>query len=309
MLRTLYQTGRHDVLRDLKRNAITVLQVYERYRQGKIHELPTGDLMRHLAGTWEEWLASREIADRTRKDYAEAWARLAAPGDATFTDLPTLLAAHRKACLGVRARTFNKDRAALLAFVNRELGDTHWLALACRRLEPLKIAKEKKLTVNPLTVEQAKALAAKMEPHHARTLWAFCLTGMRPEEMFGEHGNSWTVAPEGIHIHGTKSAAADRVVPRVGLLVKPATGRLAFYRALRTASSKTVAPYDLRRTYAQWLDLARIPQFRQDYYMAHGPRDLNALYKRMRAVAAYLREDAAALEQLVGESVVLRMVK
>jgi len=43
--------------------------------------------------------------------------------------------------------------------------------------------------------------------------------------------------------------------------------------------------------------------------MAHGPRDLNALYKRMREVTAYLREDAAALEALVGEPVMLRMVK
>ena len=68
-------------------------------------------------------------------------------------------------------------------------------------------------------------------------------------------------------------------------------------------------PYDLRRTYAQWLDLARIPQFRQDYYMAHGPKDLNALHKRMREVSASLGEDAAALGGLVGEPVVLRMVK
>jgi hypothetical protein len=28
--------------------------------------------------------------------------------------------------------------------------------------------------------------------------------------------------------------------------------------------------------------------------MAHGPRDLNTLYKRMRAVSGYLRQDAAA---------------
>jgi hypothetical protein len=98
------------------------------------------------------------------------------------------------------------------------------------------------------------------------------------------------------------------VVPRVGLLVKPATGRLAFYRHLRLKSGDTVSPYDLRRSYAQWLDLARIPQFRQDYYMAHGPRDLNALYKRMREVSGYLREDAAALEALVGEPVMLRVV-
>jgi integrase len=132
---------------------------------------------------------------------------------------------------------------------------------------------------------------------------------MRPEEMFEEHGNAWSVDEIGIRIHGTKSPAADRVVPRIGILVKPDTGRLAFYRALRTANGKTVAPYDLRRTYAQWLDLARIPQLRQDYYMAHGPKDLNALYKRTREVSAALHEDAAALGRLVGEPVVLRMVK
>jgi integrase len=220
-----------------------------------------------------------------------------------------LLAALRKDCLGVRARTFNKDRAALLAFVHTVLGETHWLALACRRVAPLKVAKDRRLPFHPLTVEQAKDLAKQLPPHHARTLWAFCFTGMRPEEMFEEIGNRWEVEAAGIRIHGTKSPAADRVVPRVGLLVKPSTKRLAFYRALRTASGETVTPYDLRRTYAQWLDLARIPRFRQAYYMGHGPKDITALYQRMREVTASLREDAAALEQLVGEPVLLRRVK
>ncbi len=223
--------------------------------------------------------------------------------------MPTLLAAHRKASLGLRARTFNKDRAALLAFVHSVLGQAHWLALACKRVTPLKVPKDRKLPFNPLTMAAATVLGHTLPPHHARTFWAFCLTGMRPEEMFEEHGNHWRAEPDGVRIHGTKSPAADRVVPRVGLLVKPATGRLAFYRALRKASGGTVAPYDLRRTYAQWLDLARIPQFRQDYYMAHGPKDLNALYKRMREVSVVLREDAAALGTLVGEPVLLRVVK
>jgi len=209
----------------------------------------------------------------------------------------------------VRPRTFNKDRAALLAFLHSTLGAHHWLALACKRVSPLKVAKDRRLPFNPLTVAEATALAKQLPAHHARTFWAFCLTGMRPEEMFEEHGNRWSVEPGGVRIQGTKSPAADRVVPRVGLLVKPETRRLAFYRALRAASGDTVAPYDLRRTYVQWLDLARIPQFRQDYYMAHEPRDLNALYKRMREVSASLAEDAAALGALVGEPVVLRMVR
>ena len=43
--------------------------------------------------------------------------------------------------------------------------------------------------------------------------------------------------------------------------------------------------------------------------MAHGPKDLNALYKRMREVSASLGEDAAALGGLVGETVVLRITQ
>jgi hypothetical protein len=100
-----------------------------------------------------------------------------------------------------------------------------------------------------------------MHPHHARTFWAFCLTGMRPKELLEEHGNRWTVEPDGIRIHGTKSPAADRLVPRVGVLVKPATGRLAFYRHLRI-ERRHREPIRSRRSYAQWLDLAHIPQFR-----------------------------------------------
>jgi integrase len=82
--------------------------------------------------------------------------------------------------------------------------------------------------------------------------------------------------------------------------VKPRTGRLAFYRALRAASGQTVTPYDCRRTYAQWMDNAGIKQFRQDFYFGHGPKSLDALYKRMRECLPYIREDAAALDVLVG---------
>jgi hypothetical protein len=113
MLRTLYEMGRLDVLRDVKAGRVRVMEVYERFRQGKVNEIPGGPLMRPLHPTWEAWLDGREIAARTRRDYREAWQRLSAPGDATFADLTNLLKSHRGSSLGVRPRTFNKDRAGL----------------------------------------------------------------------------------------------------------------------------------------------------------------------------------------------------
>lgn len=300
MLRTLNQIGRQDVLRDIRDGKVTVMEVYERYRTGKLEQLPTGDLMRPLEAAWTDWLEGKEIADLTRHDYEEAWKRLGASGGSLMTELPTLLQAHRKASMKVRARSFNKDRAAFLAFLNATLGDAHWLHAACKRVATLKVPKERKMPYNPQTVEQVRSLAGAMEPHHARTLWGICLTGMRPEEFFEQRKNTWSLEAELVRIHGTKSPAAARVCPRIGLIVKPSTGRLAFYRHLRAKSSNTVTPYDLRRTYAQWMDNAGIKQFRQDFYFGHGPKDLGALYKRMRECLPYIREDAAALEALVG---------
>jgi hypothetical protein len=50
------------------------------------------------------------------------------------------------------------------------LGPAHWLALACKRVSPLKLTAERRLPFNPRTVTQASNLASRMPPHHARTL-------------------------------------------------------------------------------------------------------------------------------------------
>ncbi len=52
---------------------------------------------------------------------------------------------------------------------------------------------------------------------------------------------------------------------------------------------------------------SRIPQARQDYCMAHGTRDLHALYEPKRELSASLAEDTARLAELVGERVALRL--
>jgi integrase len=298
MLRTLYQIGRLDVLRDIKAGLVPVQDVYERFRLGRLDQLPSGVLMRPLGAAWDEWLQGKEIAASTRHDYELALCRLT-PTPATLTDLPRLLQAHRKQSRGHRPRTFNKDRAAVLSFLQSALGAHHWLYGECARATPLKIPQSVKLPINPLTVEQAKKLAEKIPPGHLFSFWGLLLTGMRPEEWFEQVGCRWEIEGDGVKIAGTKRPASNRTVPRVGEIVRPMTGRLAFYRALRKASDDTVAPYDLRRSYAVWLELAGIPEYRQSYYMAHGPKDLNALYKRQRDCLPHLQEDGIALMQVL----------
>lgn len=301
MLRNLYEMGRADILRDIKANKVRVLDVYERYRTGRLDQLPSGDLMGGLRVKWVTWLDAKELDRRTRRDYEQAIDRVMAhvTTGATLGELPAALKAHRKACRGARPRTFNKDRAAALSFLSGLVGDRHWLYAECVREETLKIPESSKMAVNPQTVSEIRELGTKLPAHHALTLWAYFLTGMRPEEMFQEDECRWTLEADRVRVMGTKTSASVRVVPRVGLLVKPSLKRRSFAKALSKASGKTVTPYDLRRSYAQLLDLARIPQFRQDYYMAHGPKDLNTLYKRAKECEQYLAEDATAIENLI----------
>lgn len=308
MMRTLYRAGRADVLRDIRAGKISPLAVYERWRVGQIDQLPSAELVRPFAEAYHDWLHDKELSATTVADYERAQVNLAKYGH-SLTDLPQMMAAHRKASKGVHPQTYNQDRAAVLSFLGASLGDDHWLYQKVRRVARLKIPVERKMPTNPQTVAELRVLAGKLPPHHARTLWAFALTGMRPEEMFEQGKNRWTLEAERVRIEGAKSTAAKRVVPRIGLIVKPSTGRLAFYRALRKASGNSVTPYDLRRSYTQLLDLAHIPEFRQSHYRGHGPRNMGEHYKRMKECLPYLLEDAAALEKLVLEPLELRIVR
>jgi integrase len=299
MLRQLYPL-RVDVLRDIKAGTVTVQEVYERYRLGRLDQLPTGFLMRPLEAAWNDWLDQKEIGHYTEHDYRNALCRLLTHNPrATVADLPATLKTHRQACRGKRPRSFNKDRSATLSFLSSALGAHHWLYGEAARASVLKIPKAVKLPTNPLTAEQARALAGKMPPRHLFSFWGMALTGMRPEEWFEQWECRWRVSGDGVEIDGSKRPASNRTVPLVGEIVKPATKRQAFYRALRKASNQTVAPYDLRRSYAVWLELAGIPTYRQDYYMAHGPKDMNALYKRQRECTPHLAEDAQAIMQVL----------
>lgn len=85
---------------------------------------------------------------------------------------------------------------------------------------------------------------------------------------------------------------------------KDPTGRGAkwqarlFADAIRKASGGKVQPYDLRRTYATWMEAAQISRTRRRQYMGHSTKDVTDLYEA-HEVERYLIEDGAKLEAWV----------
>jgi integrase len=140
-------------------------------------------------------------------------------------------------------------------------------------------------------------------------LWSVVTTGMGPKEYWGR----WKELPDRVHIAGTKREGRIRDVPRIGRVVKPAVLYPAWRKALLLAATgerdpkvaakhpDAVRMYDLRRTYATWMEAAGIPRTRRKLYMGHGAGDVTDLYERHQ-IEAFLAEDAAKLRHYLGEA-------
>ena len=164
-------------------------------------------------------------------------------------------------------------------------------------VEPLKIRAQRHK--HPATPEELREIAGRMDDREtAKILSTMSLTGMRPNEMWGE----WEIDHYAVRIHGTKTKGADRVVPLVSvLLFHPQVSYVVFRKALRTASDGQMTPYDLRRTYANWLEAAGIPRTRRRLYLGHGASDVTDLYEA-HEVRAFLKADAEKLRAFLSES-------
>ena len=91
--------------------------------------------------------------------------------------------------------------------------------LGCWIVGLLKVAKDRKLPFNPLTVPQATALAQRLAPHHARTMWFSPSQGCDPRRCSRSTGTT------GAWSRGCASTAPSPPPPtawgpRVRLLVK-----------------------------------------------------------------------------------------
>lgn len=297
MLDGLWERGRLDLLRAVRDGQLAPLQLWNRYRIGELERLPQPGALKSLSETMREWIEGLEVptdCSAKHKESLETSRRYLERhrADATVDDLPQLVEELRAALGKTHRRSFNLLRSAALAFARDTLKKTHptWLTIAA--IEPVNVPKTTRR--RPLTVDEMRTLfpAPKSDAVDA-IAWGMATTGMGGSEYWGV----WTPASDRIHIEGTKREGRVRDVPLVRKPSAPSMHRRTFEDKLRERTSEITA-YDLRRTYANWLESAGIPRTRRRLYLGHGAADVTDLYER-HEVTAFLVDDARRLTSLL----------
>lgn len=312
MLDALYSDGRLDILRLIRDGKLTLLEVNDAYQRRTLDQLPTGATIAPLVKTMTAWVDGLIVprdasADHVRTikttiRYLDSFSR-----NATLAELPVLLEALREHVGRDHPRSFNLARSHAMAFVRSTLKRNHPLWAACAAVEPRKLPKAaKRHPLNPIELRNWFPSPAT-DPLDA-VAWAMATTGMHQKEYWGR----WAVKGDHIRIHGTKRGGRDRAVPLVLLPSPPPWRHPRTFEDKLRERTKAFTPYDLRRTYANWLEAAGIPRTRRRLYMGHGAADVTDLYER-HEVAAFLAEDGAKLRAFLGiqeiGSATLRAVK
>ena len=293
MLSTLYETGRWDILRAMRAGWLKPLEVWNVFRIGQLDQLPTVEHVTSLRSTVDHWLARLVVSERHKASYRRLLNRMIEP-KTTLRDLPALLDAFRARCEAkAQARTFNIARNGCKALLRDTVGRDDLLYRAINRVPKLQ---EHRRKGKKLIVGEVADITSRLGGYGAEW-WALCLTGMRRGEYWGE----WELASDRIVIHGTKTEAAERVVPLVFPIIRPRVGHWGFGRQLSKVTGGTILPHDARHTFIHWMDEAGIPRIRRMLYAGHRVgRDVTELYE-VHDVTRHLSEDAGRLRLYIGE--------
>jgi hypothetical protein len=311
----------------------TVRELYGHYLADSLAGLlrPPREEAQPLAPLLERWVDTEECADGTRVNRRAAFRTVRdLDPHAPLERLPELLTRYRETCRAHDTpRVFNVTRTCCQAFLRDTVGKRHPLALAVADVPRL----TERADGRPgLGLADAVAVRNALGGHAARIWWSMVLTGMGPKELWG----TWAVLDDRVHIEGTKvvrrgrDAKFGRVrdVPLVDYPVRPELTRYGFASALRRLSERRlraqlaarlertptraefrdaltvdgswkITAYQARKSYARWLEDARIPRARREIYRGHGKRDIGDIYERYE-VTDFLREDAKALRAILG---------
>lgn len=312
MLTILDETGRSDLLRAIRDHELTPLAVYEAFRVNELHKLPTSEVMKPLLYVMEAWLRGVDCSQAQKSAHKTAIAKLSS---GTVAQLPRNLQVYREVCRKEKhPAQFNRVRASALAFIRDTLKRSHRLYGEVRDVP---LMKEKKAPMKqPQTWNNILLAASKLDLRDRVALFGMALTGMGPKEFFID---GWTATALSVIIRGEKRKGRTRTVPAVRTsyfwLPMMPSADCEPRREMRRFGERLFAvagihSYDLRRTYANWLEAAGIPRTRRKLYLGHSGGDVTSLYE-FHEIAQYLSEDAERFERYLSstERKGLEMVK
>lgn len=301
MLTALADDRRTDILRAIRDGHLSMLDVYAAYQQNTLDALPTAATVRPLAVAMKEWVESlatdgpspdcsarhKGSLETSRRYFERENAK------ATIADIAAVVESLRESIGREHPRTFNLARAAALAFIRSTLKRAHPLYAAVQSVD-VRPVKAQRIHA-PRTVADMRELFPNPDSDQVDGIaWGMATTGMGA----GEYWGVWSVRVDRIHIEGTKREGRVRDVPLVLRPTVPQMHRRTFEDKLRERSRDFTA-YDLRRTYATWMEDAHIPRTRRKLYMGHGAADITDLYEK-REVADFLASDAQKLRDFIG---------
>ena len=199
----------------------------------------------------------------------------ARPG-AAVADVSALLRAHRLDYAD-RQKTFDNDRVAVMGFLRDTCGRSSAVYRAVMEIEACHPARQ----IMPRQQSPAALTAwlEKLNEETGKCCWAMATTGTGP----GEYWGAWERQLDRIWIAGSAKAGdgkrRERVVPDVGWCrERPTIGRQAFEDRLAEQTESAFRPYDLRRTYAPWMEFATLPFSRRQIYFGHSLTTVMGLF-------------------------------
>lgn len=303
----LYSLGRLDILRALKtKKRPTPLEVLDAVRSGNISRLASAELMVTLHAALDLFHTSYPCGEKHRATIKSNVKHVkgAVSKHATVGAVVDAVKALRLT-MAATPRAFNLLKSNMQSFAKWHAGERSELYRDLVAIRPY--PKKRRRTVHPCSVAEILEIVRRLEPMERTThrntpvvlplggmVWTLCTTGMRPIEYWG---GEWQDRGDYIDILTAKQHDGERLrrkIPRVRPAVAPGCHRLVFAQKLERASDAAVQPYDLRRTFGNWLEMAKIPRTRRRLYMGHGEKDVTDLYE-WQEVEQFVKDDGATL--------------
>jgi hypothetical protein len=287
--------GRQDILKDIQRGGVSILSVWEHYRQFKTENIPTTNSIKAIDPMIYDWIEDYDITPRTKKVYRNNVKQLMKFGhtQSSIEELPLLLEKYRTHCQKKGFfRPFNHTRSTVQSFVHNKIGRYSDLWFKVSEIKPFPGSPKRK--GNPQSVKTIRWMMKQLPKKYGDMIWSLCTTGMGWTDYKGE----WSVKTNHIYIEGTKNKNRIRKIPRVSSPTRPTTTEQYLRKAIRSIPKKNVQIYDFRRTYSHWLEMSRIPRSRRKAYMGHSTTDILGLYES-HEVDGFLKSDGKRLKEYI----------